>query len=273
MTDLVLRAGDAALSVSPSNGGRITSLRLGPTSGPEPLEVVGRGDVSLVAWGAYPMAPFAGRVRRGVLMWDGVRHQLPLLMPPHAIHGVTLDRAWEVVDRGPTSVTLRCRFDSRWPWPGHALEHIELTGDGSGLQARLEVHAARDPMPAWCGYHPWFARRLARGGQVEIDLPVGGMLRRDDDGMPTDDVVPVPPQPWDDCFTDVAWPVTLTWPEALRLRVGSDTGYAVVFTEREAAVCVEPQTAPPNAAELGRAATVEAGRPLVMTMSWNWELL
>jgi len=86
-------------------------------------------------------------------------------------------------------------------------------------------------------------------------------------------VVAAPPGPWDDCFVDVRWPVTLTWPDVLRLRVSSDAGYAVVFDAKPAAVCVEPQTAPPNAAELGRAATVEPGSPLALTMRWDWRRL
>jgi len=265
VTDHVLRAGDTALTVSPGNGGRLASLRIGD------LEVLGRGGGRLVDWGAYAMAPYAGRVRRGRLVWEGVAHQLALLAPPHALHGVTVDRSWDVTAADESSLTQRCAFDSRWPWSGHAVQHVELTADG--VLARLEVHADRDAMPAWCGFHPWFARSLGRGGPVLVDLAAGGMLRRDADGMPTAEVVAAPPGPWDDCFVDVRWPVTLTWPDVLRLRVSSDAGYAVVFDAKPAAVCVEPQTAPPNAAELGRAATVEPGSPLALTMRWDWRRL
>ena len=272
MTDFVLRAGGAALSLSPANGGRVSSLTLPGPDGAT-LEVVGRGGPGVVGWGCYAMAPWAGRVRRGVLTWDGHRHQLPLAMPPHAIHGVTLDRAWEIVAQDDLSLTLRCGFDSRWPWAGHAVQHVALLGDGSGLRARIEVRSAGDAFPAWTGFHPWFARSLGAGGPVSLDLLAGGMLRRDDDGMPTDDVLAVTQGPWDDVFVDVAWPVTLTWPGALRLTVSSPAPYAVVFTERPTAVCVEPQSAPPNAAELGAAATVTPDAPLVLEMAWDWQPL
>lgn len=275
MSDHVLRAGDAALSLSPTNGGRISSLVIGG-DGPA-LEVVGRGGPGLVGWGCYAMAPWAGRIRHGVLVHDGKKHQLPLLMPPHAIHGVTVDRAWDVVSADDLSLTLRCDFDNRWPWAGHAVQHVSLRADGGGLTARVEVHAERDGFPAWTGFHPWFTRTLPApdGGTsgVRVDLPVGGMLRRDDDGMPTEEVVAVPEGPWDDVFVDVRWPVTLTWPAVLELQVSSDAAYAVVFTEREAAVCVEPQSAPPNAAELGRAAAVAPDAPLSLTMTWDWRRL
>jgi aldose 1-epimerase len=184
------------------------------------------------------------------------------------MHGVPIDRPWEVVESHGTSATLRCGFDGRWPWRGHAVQTVTLAPDG--LDAVLEVHGDDAPMPAWSGWHPWFARRLGRGADVRIDLSARGMLVRDDDGLPSGVLAPVPEGPWDDCFADVAWPVTLTWDDALRLEVSSDSRYAVVFDEKPGAVCVEPQTAPPDAAALGLATTVEPGAPLRMTMTWRW---
>ncbi len=268
--DVALTCGDASLTVSPGNGGRFAALRLGD------LQVLGRGGAGVVDWGCYPMAPYAGRVRRGRLTWSGHAYQLPLLLPPHAIHGVTLDRPWDVVDRAgggttPALITLRCDFDARWPWPGHAEQHIRL--DELGLVASLSVHAEREPMPAWIGYHPWFARRLARGGPAEIALEARGMLARDADGMATATVLAVPPSPWDDCFVDPTWPVAVTWPGALVLRVAGDHPYVVCYDERPEAVCVEPQTGPPDAVALGQATVVAPGSPLTMTMTWTWEHL
>ena len=57
------------------------------------------------------------------------------------IHGVTLDRPWAVVAAGERSLALRCDFDTRWPWAGHAVQPVELTEAGSG--PRIEVHAER----------------------------------------------------------------------------------------------------------------------------------
>jgi aldose 1-epimerase len=103
---------------------------------------------------------------------------------------------------------------------------------------------------------------------------LGALLRATgylaDDGLPTGAVVPVGEGPYDDCFVDVVWPVTLRWPGALTLCVDSDAGYVVVFDEKDAAVCVEPQTAPPDAARLGRARVVEPGSPSVLTTTWAW---
>ena len=263
-TERELAAGEARLRVSPDNGGRWSSLRVGG------LELLGRGVDALVGWGCYPMAPYAGRIRRGRLDWAGRRHQLPIDMPPHAIHGVTLDRLWTVVEHESARAVLRCDFDTRWPWRGHVVQTLDLAA--GGLAARLEVHADNEPMPAWTGFHPWFARHLGRGAPARIEIAAAGILPRDTDGMPRPEPVPVPSPPWDDVFVDVAWPAAVLWDGAVRLEISADTPFAVVFDERPGAVCVEPQTAPPNAAELGLANVVEPGDPLVLNTVLRWEL-
>ena len=40
--------------------------------------------------------------------------------------------------------------------------------------------------------------------------------------------------------------VTLTWPEQLELKVTSRAEWVVVYDEQAEAVCVEPQSGPPN---------------------------
>ncbi|NIR41857.1 MAG: aldose 1-epimerase, partial [Actinobacteria bacterium] len=81
---------------------------------------------------------------------------------------------------------------------------------------------------------------------------------------------PIPAQPWDDCFDEVRWPVTLLWPDALRLDVTGSTRYAVVYTEQAEAVCVEPQTGPPDALTLDPV-VVTPDEPLSATMAWAWQ--
>jgi aldose 1-epimerase len=49
----------------------------------------------------------------------------------------------------------------------------------------------------------------------------------------------------------------------------------VIFDERPDGLCVEPQTAPPDAVNLAQAdgsdpPTAEPGRPLTATMVWRW---
>lgn len=270
---LTLRAGDAEAVLDPGAGGRIAAIR---DRGVDLLVTEGWGPV---AWGCYPMAPWAGRVRDGVLRWRGEEHRLPThLVPPHAIHGTLLETAWDVVDAGPASATLAADLGPPWPFGGRVLHRISL--GPTGLDAVLEVHAADRSMPAIVGWHPWFPRVLRRadgtpvGAPVVVNLAAEGMLLRDRDGLPSGEIVrPIPAEPWDDCFVEVVGSPGVTWPGALEVRLASEATFWVVYTEREEGVCVEPQTGPPNGLNTGECAVVEPGSPLVASMMLGWRRL
>ena len=267
---VTLRTDTAVAVVLPAAGGRIGSLRV---DGLETLVTEGLGPLS---WGAYPMVPWAGRLRDGILRWCGDERRFPThLAPPHAIHGTLIERAWRVGGATARAMMLSADLDDPWPYGGSVTQRIRLEPDR--LVAELEIRAATDPFPAIVGWHPWFARILRdadgtpRGGPVRVDLPAGAMLRRGGDGLPDGTVVrPIPPGPWDDCFTELTRPPAVVWPGALRIEVDSAARYAVVYTEQEPGVCVEPQTGPPNGLNTGECAVVEPGRPLVATMTLRW---
>jgi len=265
-----LRAGPVEAVLDPAAGGRIAAIRVNGlellvSEGPDPL-----------AWGCYPMVPWAGRIRDGILRWGGEEHRLPThLLPPHAIHGTLVEAAWDVVTAGPGTATLAAALGPPWPFGGRVLHRVALRPDG--LHAELEVHAGDRPMPVTVGWHPWFSRVLrdqagaAVGGPVVVDLPAAGMLRQGPDGLPTGEVVrPVPPEPWDDCFVELSDKPGVHWPGALAVRIASDARYWVAYTERDEGVCVEPQTGPPNGLNTGEHDVVTPGRPLVVAMAMTW---
>jgi aldose 1-epimerase len=264
---------DVEAVVDPGAGGRIASLRV---DGLEALVTDGAGPVG---WGCYPMVPWAGRVRDGVLRWRGEEHRLPThLVPPHAIHGTLLETPWEVAEAGVTSAVMTAQLGPPWPFGGRAVHRVALTPQG--LRAELEVHAAGRAMPAIVGWHPWFPRVLrdaagsAVGAPVVVDLDAGGMLQRGADGLPDGTIVrPIPPEPWDDCFVDVAGAPGVHWPGALAVEIESDVPCWVVYTENERGVCVEPQTGPPNGLNTGEHALVEPGAPLLAAMTVRWRRL
>ena len=74
---------------------------------------------------------------------------------------------------------------------------------------------------------------------------------RDQDFVLTGDFLPQPPGPWDDTFVEIIGTPEIVWPGAARLTVESDAPYWTVYTEDEDGICIEPQTAPPNAHLLG----------------------
>jgi aldose 1-epimerase len=98
------------------------------------------------------------------------------------------------------------------------------------------------------------------------------MLVRGPDGIPTGERVAPPPGPWDDAFTDLASDPVLEWPGLLRLTITSAGPWWVVYTEPEHAVCVEPQSGPPDALN-GSPDVVVPGVPMTRSMRWSWTRL
>ena len=96
------------------------------------------------------------------------------------------------------------------------------------------------------------------------------MYERDDRHLPTGRLVPPGPRPWDDCVTGMRADPILRWPEALELRLTSTCDSWVIYDEPDHAVCVEPQTGPPD--EFNRSPVIAApGRPLRagFTLAWR----
>jgi aldose 1-epimerase len=274
-TQLVLEAGDARLVVRLHDGGRLGSVTVG---GRELL--VGGDPRDPMSWGSYPMAPWAGRVNLGRFTFDGRTHQLPITMTPHAIHGVVYDRPWSVVGDDTIAIDL----DHRWPFRGRVVQRFAL--DEDGLEVTMTV-TADEPMPAVIGWHPWFRRVLADGAEpVGLAFSAATMLVRGADGIPTGERVPPTAGPWDDAFTDLAADPVLEWPGQLRLSIASTCRWWVVYSMPEHAICVEPQSGPPDGIGpspdgLGHAPegvgsapdVVVPGRPLTHSMRWTWTRL
>jgi aldose 1-epimerase len=257
---LRLRAPGVDVVVDLRLGGRIASFRV---DGIELLRTEGFGPIH---WGSYPMVPYAGRVRDATFTFQGRRHDLPATMPPHAIHGTVLDRRWTVVGDGEIAIDL----GPDWPFQGRAVQRFEI--DADALTVTLELWA-EEPMPASIGWHPWFLRRPAGApNAVEVELDAGSMYVRDAAGITTAQRIPQPPGPWDDCFTDLRRSPVLRWPGFLELTIESECREWVVYTVPEDAVCVEPQTAPPDVVNRDPV-IVEPGRPLSATMTWRWRRL
>jgi aldose 1-epimerase len=252
-----LAADDATATLATDAGGRLASLVV---AGQERLVTDGPGPTM---WGCFPMAPWAGRVRDGRFRWAGATHQLPLRLPPHAMHGTVLDHAWTVESSDGAGAVLSVPLGPAWPWPGRAVQVFRLRPEG--LDLRLEVHADGDPFPASCGWHPWFRR------PVELELDAQSLWQRDASGIPTGELVPAPTsvEGLDDCLTGLRRPPRLRWPDGLVLDVVSDCEDVVVFTEPAHALCVEPQTGPPDALTL--APRVVGPDPLVATATFAWE--
>jgi aldose 1-epimerase len=261
---LELRAGPARVLLDDAGGGRIQRLIV------DGLDLLVPPDLDDHNYGAFPMAPWAGRIRHGEFRFDGADYSVPCNHPPHAIHGIVRDRRWRVDEESRAAAVLSVPLDQPWPFGGSVVQRAALTADALALT--MEVHARDRPMPATCGWHPWWYRTPPGAAQpLEVELHADAVYRRDDEGIPTGELVGVIPPPWDDCFTHLGEPAAvLRWPDTVTVTIETDCSCVVVFTEPEHAICVEPQSGPPDAVNLGTAATVTPDAPLVVHATFRW---
>ncbi|MFF3345998.1 aldose 1-epimerase [Streptomyces sp. NPDC002779] len=258
--EITLTAGDAEVTVQPGKGGRIGGLRVGGT------ELLRQGD----RFGCFPMVPWCGRIRDGRFRDGADVVQMPLNSPPHAIHGTARDGAWRTARRTPDEAVMTYDLVDPWPHSGRVTQVVSLTE--SSLTLTMSVETYEDSFPAQIGWHPWFNRTLG-GADATLDFAPAWQEERGEDHLPTGHRIDPKPGPWDDCFgMPDGVDVTLTWPGRLALRVTSREKWVVVYDEQEAAVCVEPQTGPPNGLNtLPRLVTPL--EPLEATTTWSWTRL
>jgi aldose 1-epimerase len=265
LPDLRLASAGARLTIDIERGGRIASwsidgreLLVGPPS---------REDRS-IRWGCFLMAPWAGRLADGRLRaGNGSLVEVPRTHGRHAIHGLLWDRAWIALEASADRAVLVAELPaSLWP-PGGSVRHeIRLTGEGLDLVATVTAGSSASPpergssegMPVAVGWHPWFRR----GGEVALLVDSGETLVTER-MIPTGATVPVHGatdlrrgphlgrRRLDHAYVGARSPAVLRSPD-LELRIAWDpTPATVVVYTTASSVCVEPQTAWPNAPALG----------------------
>jgi len=255
-----LTAGDAELTVDPAHGCRISSLRIGST------ELLRQGE----RYGCFPMVPWCGRTGYGQFRNGDASHQLPLNSPPHAIHGTGRDAAWKTAHTDKAQAAFYYDLAEPWPYEGRVTQTFELTEDALTLGLAVETYG--NSFPAQAGWHPWFHRNLG-GRDAELSFDAAWQEERGEDHLPTGRRIDPVPGPWDDCFgMPDGVDVKLTWPEQLELTVRSRSEWVVIYDEQDEAVCVEPQSGPPNGLNTAPRLVTPID-PLEITTTWSWARL
>jgi aldose 1-epimerase len=234
----LLRIGDDLLhlDIAAAAGGRIAQIRY---RGIEQLIGPDDGWPDAIAWGCYPMLPWAGRIRHGRFAFGGRDWRLPVNLGAHAIHGVSMWLPWQVEEHGAARVALSLELpdDHRWPFGGSARQVVEV--EQGRLSMTLALRAGAQAMPATIGWHPWFRK------PERIEFGPTAMYPRDAEGIGCLPTVPPTPGPWDDCFVNTREIVVHRPGQRLRLSSGCD--HWVVYDETAHSTCIEPQTGPADA--------------------------
>jgi aldose 1-epimerase len=257
----MLSNNSTSVSVDAIHGGRLSSLRIHDM---EVLLTGGPNDTALT-WGCYPMAPYAGRVRSGVVWFDNVKHQLPITLPPHAAHGTAFAQSWNVVDASASRIELFTDLGSHWPFGCSVSHRIELKDDHVNLE--LRVTAGDHAMPAQVGWHPWFCK------PSRTSLIFESMLQRDEHGIATSQCVQKDSVNVDDCFINPLAPLSLTV-NGVELVLSSDCSHWVVYDLPTHATCIEPQSGAPN--EINDAPVILAPKESLarwFTIDWTGRLI
>ena len=268
---ICLSYGETAAVVDAAAGGRVSSLVI------DGRELLVQHASDIFHWGSFPMAPWAGRVRGGRFEFGGTVVRLPINAPPNSLHGLVTDRIWTVVAMDTQSVSLSVdlgqdRADP-WPWPCQVRQHISLSQNRMDFQLAV---IADQTMPADIGWHPWFVRDLPTGAghaACELEVSSGQIYLNDAEGLPSGELGPPPPPPWDYCFVGLEQPPRLRWPGVLELTVNSECDHWVLYDKEPAGICVEPWTGPPNSLNGPERRIVTADQPLEATMTWMWRRL
>lgn len=257
-----------------SLGGRAISWLV---MGEEVLASAGRHPVQ---YGMYPMAPWAGRLRDNrVTAMTADRNGLsqnsdfrPVInFMDWAIHGTVLDRQLDAFEVNNDEFRAR-QVILETPWEGH----VDYAWRVSGLTLTTEMEiTSSSSMPAVIGWHPYFAKNLwgEHAQWVATDAQMAPRVGAFADGT----LRPWESQsaPVDDAFWVPGRELTVHWGERARLRVVNSHPWFVVFDELADAICVEPQTAAPNALDTpikGPAPIARAGAPVRMTTVWEWSI-
>lgn len=269
-----LEAGPASVEVDPDDGARLTSLVV------HAHELLVTGGGGGVGYGSFVMAPWAGRLRDGRVSAD--RRTLQLRREPddgHALHGLVHSRPWTPVQADDHHARFELHLPAAsidhaeptlgadgWFTALHLEQEVRLHPDRLELELRITPSAAT---PLTAGWHPWFRRHLD-DAEVELDVPASHILVKDRVGITSTEVAPIPPQPWDDTFAGLTGPVRLRWGRELELELASDAPVAVIYTGRTYGVCVEPQSGPPDEANLATRRIATPTSPLMLTSTWRW---
>jgi aldose 1-epimerase len=227
------------INIDLDNGARISSLLWRDHQ----ITLPYRGQPHTHGW--YALGPWAGRIRDGLIKDSaGNVFELPTnIDPPNALHGYGYTSSWQDIGQGRALLHLPA------PYNGATLEQrIEVLDDA--IRWSLEYDANGCDLQAWLGLHPWFARDIGAGNELELEFSAEQMLQRDKDGLPNGKLITPPKEPWDDAFTGIRGVPAVVWDDVLRIDIESDAPWWVVYTEDSEGICVEPQSAPPDAANL-----------------------
>ncbi len=255
-----LNNGNLRLRLDPEIGGSIVdfSAKLGDRW----IPIMRRGEEPLTKSSnasSFVLIPYSNRLRDGRFSFGGKSYQLRHA-EKHAIHGDVRDRPLRVLEDSEDRVVLEFRSDevSDLNFPFRFSARMIYALEGFELSCRIElVNVGTESMPAGCGFHPYFNRRLPGStGEVELQIKVSGVYPGETP-LPTGPAIPIAPQQdfstqrpldvvLDHCFAGWDRQALIEWPgNGLEARIQAEQGmeHVILFSpEGQEVFALEPVT-------------------------------
>lgn len=268
----MIESGRLRLAFDPALGGRACSWTVQTDSPSDDttdgtwLELLTRHSDAPIDHGMYVMAPWAGRIAGNAVG----AHLIPANFGPWAIHGTAPWGPATLAEQSADSITFHQGLGG-WPFAGSVRTRWSI--DGDVLHTAIAVRAHEQAFPASVGWHPWFPRELASVAAV-VDLPATQQLLRGDDALPTGELVPFTADygTYDDALLVPDQRASIRWPGIATIEVHSSSPWFVLFDQLPDAVCIEPQSGPPDALRPQAHWTpmiVTPDAPLELRASWR----
>ncbi len=223
--------------------------------------------------------PFPNRIRDGRFTYRGKTYDVPPpAWFPQTIHGFCIDRAWQVRESTPHSLTgefllSRDTPERREQWPADARLIVRYSVESARLRADITIENPDSvPLPWGFGTHPYFTLPLGTGTAEGCVIRAAAAEQWElTQCFPTGQRVPPSPEKdlrpgWkygscalDDVYTGlevVDGMITQSIEDAasrLRMtqRCGPEFRELVLFTPKDrSAICLEPYTCTTDAANL-----------------------
>ncbi|MDR3441010.1 hypothetical protein [Telmatospirillum sp.] len=269
-----LRHGEMTATIYPADGCRLASLT---AFGFELLRQWQPGRWAF-QYGCFPMIPWVGRMRSGILHFDGKKFQLPVNKPPHAMHGMACFKPWNIIETTPEAAEFEFALADPWPWQGTVRQRFEL--QDNALLVTLTVASSENTFPAAAGWHPWFRKWIGNGQAdasvspgpeaeaLQVSFSADWQEEPGTDELPTGRHIMPRPGPWDDCFGfQDTMNASLVWLGKVSLEMVSSAASMVVYDKQPDAACVEPLSGPPDCVNTAPR-LVSPTDPLVVATRW-----
>ncbi|QDZ42353.1 aldose 1-epimerase family protein [Corynebacterium sp. sy039] len=128
------------------------------------------------------LAPWPNRIEDGRYQFQGKSYQLPITEPEraNAIHGLVLDRIWQVIQAHPHSVELgiSCGPELGFPWQIDIRARYVL--DGHGLHADFIARTPYRAAPYAFGLHTYLCAQDIDPAQCVLQVSVDKQLALSD---------------------------------------------------------------------------------------------